>query len=1292
MLTRMRLLALVLAAWPWGALADTPPARVTNSLTYDAASNAITSTVDGAKRGLDCHVSNALGTPGNVGVVVGGAVIDPRATRALTTSDQVSCAQLGTWSIAGTVSLPTNAAQETGGNLASAASSLASLNGKTTGFDLDSGAGTQTVQGVSLRLTASGGSVEAATATNPLRTDPTGTTTQPVSAATLPLPAGAASAALQTSGNATLTSIDGKITNTSGGAIKTDGSAFTQPISAVSLPLPTGATTASAQSAGNASLSSIDSKLGTLGQKNSAGSAPVVFASDQSALPVNQNNAPWTVTGTGTAGTAATGVLTVQGIASMTPLLVNGSGFTQPISAASLPLPTGASTAGNQTTANASLSSIDGKLGSLGQKLMAGSAPVVIASDQSAIPITGTITATNAANGATGSAVPAQATFVGGRDGSGNLRGLAVSTGGVLSTDGSGTTQPISAASLPLPSGASTSALQTAGNASLSSIDTKTATLVSGRVPVDGSAVTQPISAVALPLPAGAATEASLAKLPIAQGAATGANSGTLVQGVATTAAPTYTTATINPLSMTLAGLLRVDGSGTTQPISAAALPLPSGAATSALQTAGNASLSSIDTKTATLVSGRVPVDGSAVTQPISAAALPLPSGASTAAKQPALGTAGTASADVLTVQGIASMTPLLVNGSGTTQPVTGTGSAGTAATGVVTVQGIASMTPLLTNGSGFTQPISAASLPLPAGAATEASLAKLTIAQGAATGANTGALVQGVVTTAAPTYTTATINPLSMTTAGALRTDASATTQPISAASLPLPSGAATSAAQTTGNNSLASIDGKTATLVSGRVPVDGSAVTQPISAAALPLPAGASTSALQTTGNSSLSSIDGKTATLVSGRVPVDGSAVTQPISAAALPLPSGASTSANQTTQNASLSSIDGKIPVQGQTTQALSHPTIQPGDLTSSTGSITVQDTGSSVGTQGNNQTIVTGTPTAGSTFAIATNAYNSGIAKVSGTWTGSVQVEASSDGGTSWIPLPSHQVGGSIFFLAYTSNVQVAFNLGSKTNVRVRAPSAITGTISVQFVLSYNPSGITFVNNAVRITDGANSSVATPLTVLAASTAATGSNTSAVVALSPNSPVPAGTNTIGSVIEADGTTATYEAGFSGLAMAATATDVFTITGSASKTIKVRKLNFSCTQTTGAYQNVVLLKRSTANTGGTSTTLTNVPLDSANAAATGTVQTYTANPTLGTLVGNLRVEKVPMGTNTIQVGGGATPPGTNQGAFQWSYETRGQPLILRGTAQVLSVNLAATTVTGSNCDGWIQWTEE
>jgi hypothetical protein len=48
-------------------------------------------------------------------------------------------------------------------------------------FDLDSGAGAQYVLGVGLRKLASGGSVEAGTSSDPLRVDPTGTTTQPVS-------------------------------------------------------------------------------------------------------------------------------------------------------------------------------------------------------------------------------------------------------------------------------------------------------------------------------------------------------------------------------------------------------------------------------------------------------------------------------------------------------------------------------------------------------------------------------------------------------------------------------------------------------------------------------------------------------------------------------------------------------------------------------------------------------------------------------------------------------------------------------------------------------------------------------------------------------------------------------------------------------------------------------------------------------------------------------------------------------------------------------------------------------
>lgn len=154
-------------------------------------------------------------------------------------------------------------------------------------------------------------------------------------------------------------------------------------------------------------------------------------------------------------------------------------------------------------------------------------------------------------------------------------------------------------------------------------------------------------------------------------------------------------------------------------PVTAASLPLPTGAATSAKQDTGNTSIASVDTKigevqasptantlldrlkviatnvaalattivlgagsavigVVNLALGGTALDGNSGTksaqtlrvviatdQPALTNKLlvtpDLPSGASTAAKQPALGTAGTASTDVISIQGIASMTKLLV-------------------------------------------------------------------------------------------------------------------------------------------------------------------------------------------------------------------------------------------------------------------------------------------------------------------------------------------------------------------------------------------------------------------------------------------------------------------------------------------------------------------------------------------------------------------------------------------------------------------------------------------------------
>jgi hypothetical protein len=62
-------------------------------------------------------------------------------------------------------------------------------------------------------------------------------------------------------------------------------------------------------------------------------------------------------------------------------------------------------------------------------------------------------------------------------------------------------------------------------------------------------------------------------------------------------------------------------------------------------------------------------------------------------------------------------------------------------------------------------------------GLALDATLAKLTISQGGALGSNTQALVGGSVTTAAPTYTTGQISPLSLDTTGALRVNLASST-----------------------------------------------------------------------------------------------------------------------------------------------------------------------------------------------------------------------------------------------------------------------------------------------------------------------------------------------------------------------------------------------------------------------------------------------------------------------------------------------------------------------------------
>lgn len=227
---------------------------------------------------------------------------------------------------------------------------------------------------------------------------------------------------------------------------------------------------------------------------------------------------------------------------------------------------------------------------------------------------------------------------------------------------------PISAASLPLPTGAATEATLSALNSKIPSLG---AALTASSLPVNiASDQTVPISAASLPLPTGAATEATLADvadvlssdildsltghegdfqatasnvgtasaglpsglkilvekddvlsvLPDADGDflrlrvdtmgrlhVTSASSAAQVFGAGTEAlAQRVTIATDSTGVLSVddnGGSLTVDGTffQATQPISAVSLPLPTGAATSALQTTGNAILTTIDADTGLL-------------------------------------------------------------------------------------------------------------------------------------------------------------------------------------------------------------------------------------------------------------------------------------------------------------------------------------------------------------------------------------------------------------------------------------------------------------------------------------------------------------------------------------------------------------------------------------------------------------------------------------------------------------------------------------------------------------------
>ena len=480
-----------------------------------------------------------------------------------------------------------------------------------------------------------------------------------------------------------------------------------------------------------------------------------------------------------------------------------------------------------------------------------------------------TITVSDAAEGVPGAAAPAQAIQIGGTDGTNLVAAkFKPASTAALATDPAlvvaispNNTVPVSAASLPLPTGASTSALQTqpgvdigdvtvnnaVGAAAVNIQDGGNSITVDGTVAVSGSvAVTGPLTDTQL---RAAAVPVSAASLPLPTGASTSA--------LQTQPGVDIGDVTVNNAAG--AAAVNVQDGGNSLTVDATSLPLPTGAATEATLALIKAKTDNLDVALSTravtgltdaqLRATAVPVSGPltdaqlrASAVPVSAASLPLPTGASTAANQTTLG----------------SQTSKINDGTNT------------AAVKAASTAAVASDTALVV-----------AISPNNALVITNASIG----ATGAAPPAS-ASLAGGSVTTAAPAYTTGQMSALSLTTSGGLRVDGSGSTQPVSG---------------TVG--------------ISGSVAVTGPltdaqlrAAAVPVSAASLPLPAGASTETTLSAVSGKLPATLGQKAMAASLAVVIASDQGAVAISAASLPLPSGAATSANQTTLGNQTSKIN------------------------------------------------------------------------------------------------------------------------------------------------------------------------------------------------------------------------------------------------------------------------------------------------------------------------------------------------------------------------------------------------
>jgi len=149
--------------------------------------------------------------------------------------------------------------------------------------------------------------------------------------------------------------------------------------------------------------------------------------------------------------------------------------------------------------------------------------------------------------------------------------------------------------------------------------------------------------------------------------------------------------------------------------------------------------------------------------------------------------------------------------------------------------------------------------------------------------------------------------------------------------------------------------------------------------------------------------------------------------------------------------------------------------------------------------------------------------------------------------------------------------------------------------------------------------------------------------------------------------------------------ASATDWLSLIGVTGKKVQLRWLQIGGTAAAARSQPVALIRRSTLNTSGTSSSPTPVPIDSADGAAGATLKLWSANPTLGTSAG-----LVDGGSLALVV------LASLQDRLSFSYEqtTLKDPAV-NNSNESLNVNFAqgtpVNTIATDKLDVSMQWTE-